>query len=162
MHSFIRTYFRARRIVALLFMFLLTGCTKYMHEEYRDLENQVWVYSDAQTFDVSIPEGNTSCDLLANIRYSLSYPFYNLYLKYELRNEDGKILRTSILESNLMDAKTGKPLGNGGGGVYDREIFIEKLSIDNPGTYHVTLSQYMRQDTLVGVSAVGLFVNHSE
>ena len=61
----------------------------------------------------------------------------------------------------LFDSKTGKPLGDGLGDIFDHKFKIKSLSnyrFPKAGEYTFSVEQNMRQDPLLGVMSVGVSV----
>jgi gliding motility-associated lipoprotein GldH len=64
----------------------------------------------------------------------------------------------------LFDAKTGKPFGKSGiGDLYDHQfLLLQDYQFITAGKYHLELEQFMRQDTLPGILAVGVRVEKAK
>jgi gliding motility-associated lipoprotein GldH len=63
----------------------------------------------------------------------------------------------------LMDPKTGEPRGSGTGDIYDHQILaLRNQRFAQPGNYTITLEQYMRQDQLPGLMAMGVRVARAD
>jgi len=143
----------------LLFFLLVVICAcsgTNEYEEFKTFKNQNWPLDSLAVFDFAVENINDSYRIDGYIRNTLDYPYYNIYMQYELLDEEGLILRSSLKESDLMDAKTGKPLGSGSGSVFDVTFpLIESYKFDKEGNYQLKLRQYMRLDTLFGIQAVG-------
>jgi len=59
----------------------------------------------------------------------------------------------------LMNPKTGEPLGAGAGDIFDHQFLaLPHQHFARPGTYKLTLEQYMRQNQLPGIMSVGVRV----
>ena len=59
----------------------------------------------------------------------------------------------------LMDPKTGEPRGSGTGDIYDHQVLaLPRQRFARLGNYTLTLEQFMRQDQLPGLMAVGVRV----
>ncbi|MCS6833422.1 MAG: gliding motility lipoprotein GldH, partial [Flammeovirgaceae bacterium] len=102
--------------------------------------------------------------IAAYLRNTLSYPYYNIYVQYALRNAQGDTLKTATVEWMLMHSKTGYPFGkvaypegNGVGYYYDHLFpLFSNYQFPDTGIYHVSFKQYMRLDTLPHIHAIGL------
>ncbi|WP_254245004.1 gliding motility lipoprotein GldH [Hymenobacter sp. BRD67] len=58
-----------------------------------------------------------------------------------------------------MNPKTGEPLGAGTGDIFDHQFLaLKQQHFARPGAYKLTLEQYMRQNQLPGIMAVGVRV----
>jgi gliding motility-associated lipoprotein GldH len=94
-----------------------------------------------------------------DVRNSTDYPFARLFVNYDLK-KDSIALSKELISVYLFDQKTGKPFGNSGiGDIYDHQFFLLKnYSFKKMGQYQMGLKQFMRQDTIPGILAVGLRV----
>ncbi|MBX2840735.1 MAG: gliding motility lipoprotein GldH [Flammeovirgaceae bacterium] len=146
-------------------LFLLSGCsTQIVYENYIDLDDNFWAQDNQLKFDFEIQDPSAAYDLSIYIRNGLSYPFYNLYVKYELVDEKGNaILPSDMKETSLMDPTTGRPLGSGVGDFYNNEmnIFLD-YKFKAPGKYSLKIDQYMRLDSLPDITAIGIKVAKSK
>lgn len=140
----------------------LTYCTpRNDFKAINDLKNNAWPIDSTQSFTFSITDVNQSYDFYYLIRNATAYPFYNLYIKRSLTDSTGKVISKSMEELLLFDAKTGKPLGNGLGDIFDHKFKIKSLSnyrFPKAGKYTFSIEQNMRQDPLLGVMSVGVSV----
>jgi len=64
------------------------------------------------------------------------------------------VIENKLINVPLFDSKSGKPLGKGFGNTYTRYDTIPFLL--NIETKKVTFLQYMRQNQLEGIEAIGL------
>jgi gliding motility-associated lipoprotein GldH len=63
----------------------------------------------------------------------------------------------------LLDPKTGEPKGSGTGDIFDIQVLaLPNQRFAKPGEYTLTLEQYMRQDQLPGLMAMGVRVAKHE
>ena len=140
--------------------FFLASChPDTVFDDYHDLKDNAWFIKDEQAFTFTIQDNAQKYSLFYNIRHALQYPYYNLYVTYQLKDKSGKVLSTRLQELVLYDAKTGKPLGNGLGDIFDHQIVcLSGLAFPEKGEYTFSIKQYMRQDPLPGVMSVGIKV----
>lgn len=136
-----------------------------VYEENVDLKSPdgdpyVWDVQQRPVFTFSVPDTAARYDVYFNVRNASAYGFYNLYLKHTLTGPDGRLAGKPLLhQMNLLDPKTGEPLGSGTGDIYDHEFrALRNVHFATPGPYKLTLEQYMRQDQLPGIMAVGVRV----
>jgi gliding motility-associated lipoprotein GldH len=128
-------------------------------DDYHKFDDYAWLIKDEQKFTFKIEDNALKYSILYNIRHALQYPYYNLYVTYELKDASGKVLSTRLQELALYDAKTGEPLGDGLGDIYDRQLVcLSGVSFPAKGEYTFTIKQYMRQDPLPGIMSVGIKV----
>lgn len=135
----------------------LWSCTNNVaYNSFQDLEDGNWLYDSTTVFNFSVDNASSPYDLNYNVRYNLDYPYYNLYVKYELMDDQGKLLRASMQEANLMHPDTGVPLGSGES-IFDSQLsLLDDYKFPTEGKYQFKIRQYMRVDTLPGILAVGV------
>jgi len=157
--------------LAFLFLYpllfsLLFSCDKgRIYENNVKIDSSNWAATDSLVFTFEIPQGGEDAiyNLLYNVRYSIQYPYYNLYLKHSLCDSNGNVLNEQLMNMNLFDPKTGKPLGTGMGDVFDREIlFLPNFKFPHTGKYTLKAKNYMRDKPLKGIETLGLRVEKVE
>lgn len=159
-----------RRSAALLLPLVgalaLSACDpNRVYEENTDLKSPsgdayVWDVQQRPSFSFEITDTTARYDVYFNVRNAADYGFYNLYLKHTLTGPDGRPAGPALLHQMvLMDPKTGEPLGAGAGDIFDHQFLaLPHQRFAKPGTYKLTLEQYMRQNQLPGIMAVGVRV----
>ena len=156
----------------LLCLFVLASCTdeKRYFEENSDLKNIEWFKDDVKSFSFTIDDTISSYHLFYNVRNTLNYPYYNLYLQYQLADTNG-VVRNEQNELYLFDPSTGKPSGDGGifgsgsfGDVFDHQYpFLTNFKFPHAGTYELELQQYMRnEDPLHEIMSIGLRIEKAK
>lgn len=126
------------------------------HEDFKDAS---WYIKKVPSFTFEIKDETQTYNISYLIRNTVQYPYYNLYITRELYDEKGILMNTKLEEVILFDQKTGKPLGDGLGDLFDHKILsYRNLKFPKKGKYTVKLKQYMRQDPLVGIMSVGINV----
>jgi gliding motility-associated lipoprotein GldH len=136
-----------------------------VYEENVDLkspagEPYVWDVQQRPTFTFAITDTAARYDVYFNVRNASGYGFYNLYLKHTLTGPTGRPAGPALLHQLvLMNPKTGEPLGAGAGDIFDHQFLaLRRQHFAQPGTYRLTLEQYMRQNQLPGIMSVGVRV----
>ncbi|MFT5618917.1 MAG: gliding motility-associated lipoprotein GldH [Arenicella sp.] len=156
--------FSARKSLTVLsLVFLFASCQeKAIYNQYADLDDGNWELNSLIDFEFEIENASKPVNLFYNIRNDVSYPFYNLYVKYELTDPNGKILRSNMHEANLMDPTTGAPIGTGES-LFDNQILLLKnFQFPESGKYKFSIKQYMREEKIEGIWAVGLTIKDIE
>lgn len=152
-------------LMPILFIALcLSGCDKQrVFEMNRELDNAFWLADSAKSFTFSIGDTTQTYNILCNLRNSAGYPFQNIYIDYVLSDTTGSQLAGELVNRDLFDPKTGKPLGSGLGDVSDHQFsLLEKYTFPQKGDYTLSLKQYMRRDTLPDIVAIGVRVEKTE
>ncbi|KEO74790.1 gliding motility lipoprotein GldH [Anditalea andensis] len=141
----------------LLVVVILTGLLGFtscdqnrLYEEYNHLQMTQWSETDTVAF-VYEPTVRSPAAFLA-IRYNDGYDYHNLYVKYQVLDSIGNIREERLINLQLFDPKSGRPLGDGFGNTY---TLYHPLPIKRWGD-HFRFIQYMRQPELPGIEAVGL------
>lgn len=143
---------------------LLTACDpNRVFEQNTDFAKNSWDVQQKPAFTFVIEDTTARYDVFFNVRFASAYGFYNLYMKHTLTGPTGPVGRPLLHQILLMDAKTGEPKGSGTGDIYDLQtLALPKQHFARPGSYTLTLEQYMRQDQLPGLMAVGVRVAKQE
>jgi len=153
-------------ILCLVAIAALSSCKDEhrLFEKNTIIENNEWNRDQAVSFDFEVVDTTQLCNILANVRSTNAYPYYNLFLKVELVNPEGVIILNDIKEGYLFNPTTGKPYGQTSsfmgislGDLYDQRIVIsQKHKFTLLGKYKLRLSHYMRDvDPVVDIMAVG-------
>ena len=136
-----------------------------VYEENTDLKSPsgdayVWDVQQRPSFSFPITDTTARYDVYFNVRNAADYGFYNLYLKHTLVGPDGRPAGPALLHQLvLMNPKTGEPFGAGAGDIFDHQFLaLPHQRFAKPGTYKLTLEQYMRQNQLPGIMAIGVRV----
>ncbi len=148
----------------LLVALLVIGCdTSAVYKEYTDIEDGKWFIKNAPSFTFGIKDASVPYNIYYNLRNSLSYGYYNLYLTRYLRDAGGKEIESRLDELILMDPKTGKPNGDGLGDLFDHKFLMKRnYRFPKPGQYTMQIRQYMRQDPLLNILSVGITVEKAQ
>lgn len=141
-------------------LFGLSACdNQRVFEQNIDIEKGKWAKGDIKHFEFEITEPQQSYNIYYNIRNTVSFPFHNLFLTYTLEDDKGNKLSSKLQNMNIFDEKTGEPLGNGLGDIFDIQVLsIENYSFDRPGKYVFKVQQFMRRDTLPDILSIGVRV----
>ena len=137
-----------------ILILVFSACTDgRIYEDFHSLPSQNWGIKDSLVFDIKDIELVNTPDLVA-VKFNEEYAFSNCYLRVISKDSSGVILDNKLVNLILFDPKSGEPLGEGFGNTYTRYDTLPFLFDQNTKT--VTLLQYMRQDQLPGVEAVGI------
>ncbi len=84
-------------------------------------------------------------------------------MKYYLEDSAGVMLSSELQELILFDKKTGEPLGEGLGDLFDRGVPVfEDQKFPYAGEYNFKVKQFMRMEALPGILSFGLKVQQPE
>jgi len=133
--------------------------TNAVYSAYEDIEDGKWYVKNAPSFTFEIDDATIPYNIYYNLRNSLSYGYYNLYLTRYLRDAGGREIESRLDELILLDPKTGKPNGDGLGDLFDHKFLMKRnYRFPKPGRYTMQIRQYMRQDPLLNIMSVGITV----
>ncbi|HBH23111.1 MAG TPA: gliding motility lipoprotein GldH [Cytophagales bacterium] len=145
--------------VLMLFSFLISCSEKSVFEGKKDFGPEGWSIEQPALLEFEIEDPSKPYDLYLHIRVSEEYPFHNLYVKYFIEDSTGRLLTSELSNIILFDPKSGDPKGNGLGGLYDiQKVFLRNYYFPKAGGYQFRVTQFMREDMLPGLHAVGLKV----
>jgi len=138
----------------------LTACDpNQVYEKNVDFEGYTWSVRQKPAFTFEIADTTQRYDVYFNVRNASAYGYYNLYLKHTLTDPAGKPVSQLLHQMLLMDPQTGEPRGSGTGDIYDHQFLaLPNQQFHQIGTHKIVLEQYMRQDQLPGLMAVGVRV----
>lgn len=134
-------------------------------KEIRDFKDAEWFSNKPQTFEIDVKDLKMVYSFKYLIRNAVSYPFYNLYLDQKLIDPSGKIVKATTDEIILFDEKTGQPLGDGLGDIFDHKSAVPELrNVVFPvvGKYKWVITHKMRPDPLAGLMSIGVEITKSE
>lgn len=137
--------------------------TSRVYEDYVDFEEAYWHVDSVQSFTFEIQDTNPEYNLFATFRNASTYPYYNLYFQYQLKDSSEEVIIEELKEIHLFDQKTGRPKGDGLGGLFDHQYLLENnYEFSRPGSYTLEFQQFMRMDTLPFLLSVGARVEKAE
>ncbi len=138
--------------------FLISCDNNRIYENNLEFEDRSWKVTEEPRFEFNIADTTLRYNLYYNVRNSLTYPYARIFITYHLYDSIGRELSKKLVYNDLFDQKTGRPLGESGlGDLYDHQFpILKQHRFYVSGKYSVKLDQYMRQDTLQGVIAVGV------
>lgn len=142
---------------------LLTACDESrIFEENYDFQKRVWMQGDKPEFAINIDDTTRRYNFYFNFRNTLDYPFSRLFFTYYLQDSVGVVVKKELMSSLIFDPKTGEPYGKSGlGDIFDHQfVIIKDHKFPYRGMHRVRFEQFMRVDTLEGVLAVGVRVEH--
>jgi gliding motility-associated lipoprotein GldH len=134
--------------------------TSKVYDSMQDLDSNFWNEKQEIVFPVTIQDASVPYKLYYEVRYDNNYPYYNLYINRVMEDSSGKFLNKKLQGMDLFKSKTGIPLGAGMGSKKDYLILSEdNYKFPYSGKYTIRLKQYMRQENIPGISAVGFRVD---
>jgi len=130
-----------------------------VYEKNYDLPETKWYADSILTFEFEIEDIEQKYNIFYNVRFSINYSFYNMYLFYKLKDSKGNVVSSELQELLLSHPETGKPYGEGIGDIFSNQLAIDRFKnyqFKKKGKYTFTVQQYMRQNPLPNVLSFGL------
>lgn len=122
-------------------------------EEFHAFESQSWNEKDSISFDFRAVKEKQGRKLIG-VRFNENYPFSNFYIRIITEDTLGMILENKLLNVPLFDSKSGEPRGKGFGNTF---TFYDTIPFEfSDQTVSVKLLQYMRQENIIGIEAIGI------
>ena len=144
--------------------FLAVSCNSdRIFEKNVKINDRIWDIGNPAIFRFEIQDTHVPYDFYFNLRNSILYPYLNIYLNYSLMDTLGNVSRADLVNIRLFDSRTGEPLGDGLGDIFDHQYqVIDEYRFNNPGFYQMRVTHYMRPDSLPEIMAVGLRIEREE
>jgi gliding motility-associated lipoprotein GldH len=143
----IKSSLRFPGFVAVLLM-VLTACTgDVVYREYKTFNDNAWRANEPATFEVTIHDTLSLCDISLMVRHADSYPYNNVFLFVTSSYPDGRVLRDTM-EVVLANSK-GEWLGSGMGDLFDFKVPVKRnVRFPRSGKYTFAFVQARRVDPL--------------
>ncbi len=133
-----------------------------VYDESREIPPAGWHKDSAAVFVTEMNDTVSTYDFYINLRHTTDYRYSNFYLFLNTFFPNQSMARDTI-ELILAD-KTGEWQGSGFGSIKDLQVPVRKnLRFPVSGIYRFEIEQAMRQDTLRGISNIGIRIEkHQE
>lgn len=116
-----------------------------------------WDVAKPVLFEVAITDTITAHDMLIHVRNTPEYAYQNFWMFVESSSPSG-VVQKDTLECILAD-NAGKWLGKGVASTREISVmYFEKIRFPEKGTYTFSISQGMRNISLVGIESIGLSI----
>ena len=153
----------ARKITQFVLLLAVTSflsCdSNAVFKDHEDIDDGMWFVKNEPSFTFEITDISQPYNVYYLVRNSIGYPYYNLFVKRFLLNDKNKVVNEALNELILMDERTGKPMGDGLGDLFDHKIVaLKNYRFPKAGKYTFKIRQYMRQDPLPGIMSMGVSV----
>jgi gliding motility-associated lipoprotein GldH len=140
-----------------LFVFIQSSCTgdHVVYEEVYQIDNGQWIYGQKRKFDFEVADTSEDYRLLLYLEYYTDYRWQNFYTQITT-TFPGDSVRTDILSLELA-SKSGQWYGKCNSESCNLTIPLqEKVRFNMPGNYSISFDQYMREEDIRGITAIGL------
>jgi gliding motility-associated lipoprotein GldH len=142
--------------IILTAMWLLSGCTPgTVFQQSEALPAEGWPMEQAVGFEVEVTDTLHLHELYLEVRNTTSYGYSNLYLFMDIAFPGNHLLRDTI-ECRLAE-RSGRWTGKGFGRIKTNEfLFRDDVWFPDSGTYSFSIRQGMREETLEGITDIGI------
>lgn len=146
-------------LLFVLVLFYFSSCdSSRLYEENKDI-NSYWLSDSIASFNFDISDNTLDYNVFFSVRNGVDFPHSNLYFKYFLKDSLGATIESDLINFQLFNAKSGYPLGNGIGDMFEHQYeLLTKYQFTNTGVYELSFQQYMRYDSLPEIYSVGFRV----
>jgi gliding motility-associated lipoprotein GldH len=147
------------RFIFLIFIVLsAASCEQNIFfSEKKEIPGGVWMYRDTLDFKFTVTDTAALYNMYVDFEHADTFPNQNIYLKLYTHFPDGKRL-SRVRSFDLFNA-LGESNGKcSGGKCRVHSLLQDKAYFNRSGEYVITLEQFMRRDSLPGISAVGLVI----
>ena len=146
--------------IRLFFLFVLISISFSCSKEKVILEKEVdvkesigWMFSDSLSVNFSISDTNRLYAMRLQLNHTPDFDFENVYTRIHTLFPDGK-LSAQILSLALTN-ETGTWAGQCNKTDWKVEIALqEQIIFPEKGNYKITITQFMRTDTLSGIGNI--------
>ena len=150
-----------RNILILITSLLLVGCQgDIVYTVFKSLPNVGWEADSSLCYQPVITDSVADYQMLITIRHTDVYPYQNLWLFVDIE-QDSLLLTRDTIECYMANER-GEWLG-GGLTVHELPLlYSDRYQFANSGEYQISITQGMREDTLVGIKEVGVKIIRNE
>lgn len=147
-------------ILAIFATGAISACDEHtMYHSYQSIPEKGWGKSDTLFYNIPVNDSLIILQLSAGVRNDNNYPYQDLYLFVSHNLEDSTKWQTDTLKFTLSD-KEGKWIGTGWGNLYQSTQPIKSAIVRHPGNYSIRVTHGMKDETLSGISDIGIKVIH--
>jgi len=139
-----------------IFVFAV-GCNrdKVIFNEVKPVPSGEWAYGDVYDYAFDVTDTSETYRLLLYLEYATDYSWQNLYTSITTVFPDDST-RTDVISFELA-SKTGAWYGDCGSEFCKLNIPLQQeVKFPIPGEYRISFEQYMREEVVEGIKAVGL------
>jgi len=161
----LKTLFRTSCALLLTSFFLVSCQTIDLYEKTAGIPGHSWKSSFKPTFTFVIKDTASAYQLYVTIRHTDRYNYNNIYIHLTTKQPGRDSAQTARYDLTLGTDESGW-LGTGMDDIYEHRIPLTPVGTDfrfrEPGEYHFTIEQVMREDPLENVLNVGLRIEKKQ
>lgn len=151
-----------RLLIITTVSFLFITCKQeILFDSKKEINGGIWTYQNKIDFQFTIEDTTALYNLYLNLSAADSFASENIYLKLWTSFPDGK--RLEYVKSFGVFDNEGKIIGDQSGETSTQNILLQENAFFNQsGNYQIVVEQFMRSDSIRGISSVGLTVEKSK
>lgn len=159
--NIITTKAMRRNILILIVSLLLVSCQgDIVYTAFNTLPHAGWAADSSLCYQPTITDSVSDYQMLITIRHTDAYPYQNLWLFVDIE-QDSVSLRRDTIECYMANER-GEWLG-GGLSIHELPLlYSDSYQFANSGEYNISITQGMREDTLIGIKEVGVKIIRNE
>lgn len=149
-------------MITLVTFLLLTNCSDapFFHEFYT-IPSEEWKITNIPEFQINVAEKQRTYRLILQVRNTTDYAYSNIFFFLNIAYP-GREQRRDTIECMLAD-RYGNWLGKGIGRIKESSFLIKQsLVLPDTGTYVIALEQAMRDETLKGITDIGIRIEYAK
>jgi len=139
-----------------LFILTLVSCgSRAFYEESHVVDDQIWNADDVAKFSFDIQDTLAMYNMYLDVKHHTDYPFQNLYVLLHSSFPNGR----SVSEQHSLELqeKGGIWMGECNQKICElRFILRENMRFDELGPHGLSVEQYTRKTSLLGVKSISL------
>lgn len=150
-----------KNFLLLITSLLLVGCQgDIVYTAFKTLPNTGWESDSSLCYQPVIADSILNCQMLITIRHTDAYPYQNLWLFVDIQKDSVPLTRDTI--ECYMANERGEWLG-GGLSIHELPLlYNDNYQFARIGEYQISITQGMREDTLIGIKEVGVKIIRNE
>lgn len=149
-----------RQVLLLGFLFitsLFVGCIPNVIDSNVEIANRRWSYRNHISTPFEIKDNTKAYNIYFKLRHTADYKYANIFILAHFK--DGKKMITRRYQYKLAK-NDGEWLGSGSGNVFSYTLpMLTNYHFPRNGKFEIEIEQNMRDNPLLEVSDVGVFVS---
>lgn len=144
----------------LLITSLFTGCTSSVIDSNVEIADRRWTYRNHISTPFEIKDNTKAYNIYFKLRHTADYKYANIFILVHFK--DGKKMVTRRYQYKLAK-NDGEWLGSGSGNVFSYTLpMFTNYHFAHNGKFEIEIEQNMRDNPLLEVSDVGLYVGEAK
>lgn len=144
-------------LVFLFFNAFLSGCNSSVIDSNVEIPDRKWTYRNHLKVPFKIKDSNKPYNIYFKLRHTADYRYANIFILMHFK--DGKNKAITRRYQYRLAKNDGEWLGSGSGNVFTYTLpLLTNYRFTHNGKFEVEIEQNMRDNPLLEVSDVGVFI----